>query len=149
MSITGVLRAPVAIVNFCLFFFWGGRGAGAPCMLHKLRDIHRELDAKLVLATGARTTPIVEIPPPPLVKNPFVKLIEFSRPFLNCESQVRGAICANRSNVMKIEVFLRIDSRKSILANCPDSRCESTGHLRLARLKISVSLGNLNQGGRS
>ena len=33
-------------------------------------------------------------------------------------------IRANRSNVMKIEVFLRIDSHES-----PDSRFESPGHL--------------------
>ena len=30
---------------------------------------------------------------------------------------------------MKLGVFLRIDSRKSIRANRPDSRCESWGHL--------------------
>ena len=32
------------------------------------------------------------------------------------------AIRANRSYVMKIELFLRIDSRESICANRPDSR---------------------------
>ena len=36
---------------------------------------------------------------------------------------------ANRSNVMKIGVFLRIDSRDSVPANRPASRCESPGHL--------------------
>ena len=40
------------------------------------------------------------------------------------------AIRANRSHVMKIGVFLRIDSRESIRANRPDSRCESPVHLR-------------------
>ena len=59
---------------------------------------------------------------------------------LLCESRFGGlkmanrrleAIRANRSNVMKIEVFLRIDSCESIRANRPDSRCESPGHLRL------------------
>ena len=40
------------------------------------------------------------------------------------------AIRANRLNIMKIGVFfLRIDSRESIQANRPDSRCESPGHL--------------------
>ena len=39
------------------------------------------------------------------------------------------AILANRSHMLKIGVFLRIDSRESIRANRPDSRCESPGHL--------------------
>ena len=39
------------------------------------------------------------------------------------------AIRANRSHRMKIEIFLRIDSRELIRANRPDSRCESPGHL--------------------
>ena len=39
------------------------------------------------------------------------------------------AIRANRSNIMKIGVSLRIDLRESIRANRPDSRCESPGHL--------------------
>ena len=39
------------------------------------------------------------------------------------------AIRANRSQVMKMGAFLRIDSRESIRANRPDSCCESPGHL--------------------
>ena len=40
------------------------------------------------------------------------------------------AIRANRLHVMNIVFFfLRIDSRESIGANRPDSRCESPGHL--------------------
>ena len=41
------------------------------------------------------------------------------------------AIRANRSHVMKLGFFffLRIDSRESICADRPDSRCESPGHL--------------------
>ena len=46
------------------------------------------------------------------------------------------AIRANRSNVMKIGLVLRIDSRKSILASHPDLRCESPGHLRSGGLKV-------------
>ena len=54
------------------------------------------------------------------------------------ESRFRGvklanrrfdAMRANRSHVMKIAGFLRIDSCESIRANRPDSRCESPGHL--------------------
>ena len=41
------------------------------------------------------------------------------------------AIRANCSNVMKIAVFLRIDSREVIRANRPDSKSESLGHLSL------------------
>ena len=53
-----------------------------------------------------------------------------------CESRFRGltianrrfeAIRANRSHVVKIGFFLRIDSRASIHANCPDSRCKNAG----------------------
>ena len=46
------------------------------------------------------------------------------------------AIRANRSHVMKIGVFLRIDSRESIHANRLDSRCESL-HLRPANFSAS------------
>ena len=65
----------------------------------------------------------------------------FSVPELNplfCESRCGGlqianrrskAIRANRSHIVKIGVFLRIDSRESIHTNRPDSRCESPGHL--------------------
>ena len=59
---------------------------------------------------------------------------------LFCESRFGGlktanhrfkAIRANRSHVLKTGVFLRIDSRESIHANRPGSRCESPGRLRL------------------
>ena len=40
-----------------------------------------------------------------------------------------GAIHTNHSHVMRIEVFLRIDSPESSRANRPDSLCESLGHL--------------------
>ena len=39
------------------------------------------------------------------------------------------AIRANRLHIMKVGFFLRIDSRESIRANRPDSRCESPGHV--------------------
>ena len=47
----------------------------------------------------------------------------------NCESQVWGD---SRESLARYEnrYFLRIDSRESICANRPDSRCESPGHLR-------------------
>ena len=57
---------------------------------------------------------------------------------LFCESRFGGAkianrrfeaIRANRSHVLKIGLFLRIDLRESIRTNRPDSRCESPGHL--------------------
>ena len=56
-----------------------------------------------------------------------------------CESRFWGtksvnrrfeAIRANRSNVVKIGGFLRIDSHVSIHTNRSDSCCESPGHLR-------------------
>ena len=38
---------------------------------------------------------------------------------------------------MKIRVFLRIDSRESILASRTDSRCESPGHLRFSTVFLA------------
>ena len=50
------------------------------------------------------------------------------------------AIRVNRSRVLKMGVFLRIDSRESICANRPDSRCESPGHLSRG-FQIKTALG--------
>ena len=59
---------------------------------------------------------------------------------LFCESRFGGlkivnrrfeAIRANRSHVMKVEAFLRIDLRESIRTNRLDSRCESQRHLSI------------------
>ena len=70
-----------------------------------------------------------------------------------CESRFVGlkianrmfeAIRANRSHFMKIGFFffLRIDSRESIRANRPDSRCESPGHLSMIMF-ISNALSSI------
>ena len=54
----------------------------------------------------------------------------------SCESQVQGD---TRESLARYEnrVSLRIDSRESILANRPDSRCESPGHLSRAAFFLS------------
>ena len=51
---------------------------------------------------------------------------------------------ANRSHVMKIGIFLRIDSRESIRANCPDSRCELPGHLSSCKKEPQASKRHIN-----
>ena len=47
----------------------------------------------------------------------------------------------NRSHVIKIGFFLRINSHESIRANRPDSRCESPGHLRYVKPAFFLSSG--------
>ena len=58
---------------------------------------------------------------------PFLRELRFGA--LEIANRRFEAIRANRSNIMKIGVFLHIDSRESIHANRPGSRCESLGHL--------------------
>ena len=69
---------------------------------------------------------------------------------LFCESRFGGpqianlrfeAIRANRSHVVKIGFFFRIDLRESIQANRPDSRCESPGHLSRQRTNGTIFTG--------
>ena len=58
ISIIGVVRAPVAIIDFTFF----ARDLLVE-FLDKLRDFHQTQNKWI--ATGARTTPTIEIPPPP------------------------------------------------------------------------------------
>ena len=57
-----MVRAPVAIINFGFFV----RGPLIESYINS--EILHGFDAKLSIATGARTTPIIEISPPH--KNP-------------------------------------------------------------------------------
>ena len=54
---------------------------------------------------------------------------------------IRAKFAANRLHVMKIGFCLRIDSRESIYANRPDSRCESPGHLSFSFVKRVEKVG--------
>ena len=65
ISIIGVVRAPVAIIHCALFV----RGLLTESFVTQ-RFLHG-FDAKLIIATGARTTPIIEISPPLTKKKPF------------------------------------------------------------------------------
>ena len=58
---------------------------------------------------------------------------------LNIAKRRFEAIRANRSHIMQIGGFHRIDSRESIRANRPDSPCESPGQLSSGNRK---ELGN-------
>ena len=55
ISIIGVVRAPVAIINFAFCV------RGLPFLTQRFSQ---GVDAKLIIATGARTTPIIEISHP-------------------------------------------------------------------------------------
>ena len=63
ISIIGVVRAPVAIINFALFV------RGLLVESYRNSQIFTGIDAKLIIATIARTTPIIEIPPLTKAKN--------------------------------------------------------------------------------
>ena len=52
------------------------------------------------------------------------------------------AIRANRLHVVKVGVFLRIDSCDPIRENRPDSRCESPGHLSAKSDLVSRGRGS-------
>ena len=89
------------------------QGLGGPIRANRFADSRESPDSR-ESSRGSRTEP------------------------LSCESRFGGlkianrsfeAVRANRWHVMKIGVFLRIDSCGSIHANRPDSRCESPGHL--------------------
>ena len=68
--------------------------------------------------------------------NPFFCELRFGG--LKIANRSFEAIRANRWHIMKIGVFLRIDSCEAIRANRPDSRCESPGHLgSVAPIKFS------------
>ena len=62
VSIIGVAHAPVAIINFAFFV------QDLLIESYKNSEILQGFDAKLIIATGARTTPIIGIPP--LTQNP-------------------------------------------------------------------------------
>ena len=102
-----MVRAPVAIINFA--FFLCGASLLNPMQTQRFLQ---GFDAKLIIATGARTTPVIEISP--LTKTPLWKpliRVPEPNPFFanralgdwNIASRRFEAIRANRSNVMKLQ----------------------------------------------
>ena len=74
--------------------------------LYKLSDFHRELDAKLVIATSARATPIIEISPP-LTKTHLWKIQQFAYGVLR--EGVVAEICLKIS-AKSLQTFRRVST---------------------------------------
>ena len=81
-------------------------------------------------------------------KMAYVRSLRRAKP-LFCESRFAGlkianrsfeAIRANRWHIMRMGVFMPIDSCGSIRANRPDSRCESLGHLSFSSYFVHFAL---------
>ena len=78
--------------------------------------------------------------------NPFLRIT--LQGVKNCELQISGN---SRESLERYElgIFLRIDSRESIRANRPDSRCESPGHLSFRIFFTFSSISGAGRGRRS